>query len=781
MITGNGYRITVLTDRLIRLEYQAENRFTDLPTQAVMSRDFPETQYRSWREGAELLVETGELLLRYDETPFSPTGLSIALKSFGTVWNYSIVYGNTDQNLLGTARTLDQTNGHVELEMGIFGRRGYAVLNDSASPLLSGEEFIAREDEGLDLYFFGYGKDYYGGLKDFFILCGKTPMIPRYALGNWWSRFYRYSEQSYTDLLNRFREEEIPLSVAVLDMDWHLTQVPAKYGTGWTGYTWDTELFPDYRRFLGMLKERNLRTTLNLHPADGIRAFEEMYPAMAKRMGIDPATEKAVEFDFASPVFRQAYFDEVIHPYEDAGVDFWWIDWQQGTGRRAKEVDPLLLLNHYHYKDQEGREHRPLIFSRYAGPGSHRYPVGFSGDTFATWRSLGLQPYFTSTASNIGYGWWSHDIGGHMFGDKDLARLVRWIQYGVFSPIMRIHSSGNPFANKEPWNLEEPYHSIVKEFMRLRHRLIPYLYSMTYLAYQEGHPLIQPLYYLYPEEEDAYELPNEYGFGSSLIVCAITQPEDPQLHMSEVSCMIPEGRWYDIFNGRIYLGKKTRKLYRRLQEIPVLLPAGGILPEACEDRKNGTENPEALRLLLGAGADGTFELYEDDGISMDYRNGASVLTRYEMSYDAETEKTTLLIGAARGELSLIPAERSYDLCLYGVIARAGEVPSVTMQGGTVQLPCTLDEKRRTLTVKLAVSDVKREQQLCIDGVTLAENNRTTQVFELLDHAWIENLTKERIYGELRNASDDESFLQWITRADISEKLKDAIREIYCDR
>ena len=136
---------------------------------------------------------------------------------------------------------------------------------------------------------------------------------------------------------------------------------------------------------------------------------------------------------------------------EDDGVDFWWLDWQSGPHSRVAGIDPLWMLNHFHFLDSARDGRRPLTFSRYAGPGSHRYPVGFSGDTVISWASLAFQPYFTATASNIGYGWWSHDIGGHMFGGKDDELATRWLQLGVFSPILRLHSSANEFTTKEPW------------------------------------------------------------------------------------------------------------------------------------------------------------------------------------------------------------------------------------------------------------------------------------------------------------------------------------------
>ena len=163
---------------------------------------------------------------------------------------------------------------------------------------------------------------------------------------------------------------------------------------------------------------------------------------MARRWASTPTSELPIDFDPADPAFLEAYLEVLHHPLEAEGVDFWWLDWQQGGVTRIPGLDPLWLLNHFHFLDSgRATAGAPLTFSRYAGVGSHRYPIGFSGDTVITWASLDFQPYFTATASNVGYGWWSHDIGGHFFGGKDDELTVRWTQLGVFSPIMRLHSS----------------------------------------------------------------------------------------------------------------------------------------------------------------------------------------------------------------------------------------------------------------------------------------------------------------------------------------------------
>ncbi|MCR5558625.1 MAG: glycoside hydrolase family 31 protein [Butyrivibrio sp.] len=765
--TGEKYRISVLTDRMIRLEYSEEGVFEDRPSFAVVNRNLEDNFEMYAKDQADVLrIETKYLILNYDKKEFSSQGLTIYLKENDVTWNFGEAYDDWS-NLGGTARTLDDADGRVRLEKGLFGKKGYSVIDDSKSPVFDGNEYVKRTGSCVDVYFFGYGKDYYKGLSDFCRLSGQMPMIPRYALGNWWSRFYRYTEDSYMEVVENFAKEEIPISVAVIDMDWHITEVDPKYGSGWTGYSWNKDLFPDYKRFLKKLHDHKLAVTLNLHPADGIRAFEDMYEDFGRAYGelsgaktkgkesaiSDSNENRPYEFDFGDKKFRDAYFETVMHPYEDNGVDFWWIDWQQGTGKTPKDVDPLILLNHYHYEDQKKRNLRPMIFSRYAGVGSHRYPVGFSGDSHATWKSLDFQPYFTSNASNIGYGMWSHDIGGHMLGDKNLERLVRWIEYGVFSPIMRIHSSSSPFFNKEPWTLEEPYRGIVKKFMRLRHELIPYLYSENHRSFAESKPLVRPMYYDYgADNEESYEVPNQYRFGENLLVSPVTRPEDQELRLGCSLGYIPEGRWYDIFNGRIYEESGILKMYRDLSEMPVLIPAGGIVPLAkLEGELNDTGNPATLRILIGGGADGDYTLYEDDGSSMNYEGGAFVTTSFSTSFDAAKKSATFTIEPAQGDLSLIPKKRSYELEFLGI-------------------------KGDSTKIMIPETSVKEKIVISLENVELLTNDYKKQVFEILDRAWIRSTDKDMVYGKLQNL-DRASFSKWLRSADISENLKSAISEV----
>ncbi|WP_034992045.1 TIM-barrel domain-containing protein [Liquorilactobacillus vini] len=613
-ITGQNFRFTLLTDRLLRIEYQVDGQFTDEVTQTVINRDFaqPEWQVMTNQAGFALQIETAAFHLYYRGGEFNGVNLFIDTK-----YNYQTHFsrwhfGDSDpENLGGTVRTLDNADGAVPVGQGILSKNGLAVLDDSASLLQHNGQLTARKAWETDQYLFIYGHDYLAALNDYFQLTGFPPLIPRYALGNWWSRYYSYTQVEYLKLMDKFREKQIPLSVAVLDMNWHTTKIPVKYGSGWTGFTWDKQLFSNPEKMISQLHAQGKHVTLNLHPAAGIRPSEAKYPQVARENDIDPKTHQTIPFNLTDPKFVHSYFETVLHPLEQQGVDFWWIDWQQGTALTKDQPDPLWLLNDLHYHDQLQRKSTDaLILSRYAGPGSHRYPIGFSGDTVANWKSLDFQPYFTATASNIGYTWWSHDIGGHMRGQYDPELSLRWLQLGVFSPILRLHSTDNPFMSKEPWNYELTIQQAMIKFLQLRAKLLPYLESANLVTHQQGIPLIQPLYYQEPEQELAYHFKNEYFFGSEMLIVPITQPGSQITGLGMTKAYLPAGTWTDWLTGQRYQGPGIVTLNRQLDQYPILIKNAGIIVTQPDFLKAADQLPVNLVVELFPGETNHYVLAE---------------------------------------------------------------------------------------------------------------------------------------------------------------------------
>ncbi len=747
-VMGLNYRFTVLTSRLIRMEHSPDGVFVDAPTQFAVNRQFevPEFSVKETTTSVEIITEHVRVV--YDRGPFTPSGLSVSMRnpvqsSHRTTWHY----GDEDRglpgrpgNLGGTARTLDDVDGAIELAPGILSANGFAVVDDSSSLLLTDDKWVSQRPTGAgqDLYFFGYGRHYEAALRDYFRLAGHTPLLPRYALGNWWSRFHQYSDTEYLSLMDRFKTEGIPFSVAVIDMDWHLVDIDPRFGSGWTGYSWNRALFPDPAEFLAALRERDLRVTLNVHPADGVRAHEEAYPLVAQDLGLDPATEEEIAFDISSRPFVESYLARLHHPHEAIGVDFWWLDWQSGSYSAIPGLDPLWVLNYVHFHDSGRDGNRALTFSRYAGQGSHRYPIGFSGDTVTSWDSLAFQPEFTATASNVGYFWWSHDIGGHLGGAKDNELATRWFQLGVFSPINRLHSTSSAFNSKEPWRFSPSAEEAMVRFLRLRHQLVPYLYTANWLAHAEGKAPLRPIYYENPYEPDAYNVPNQYFFGEALMVAPITSKVDLKSRLARVDAWLPPGIWFDILDHRRYDAGSTGRrlgLHRGLDAIPVLARAGAILALAADQMKSIEDNPVALNLFVYAGESGHFTLLEDDGAG-----SANVDDRHEteMRWTWSDHGYNFTISPPRGPGVL--TQRELTIEFVGVADAR-----VTLRAGNHARPVALHTVRgkKSLRVDLGSVDLSQGIAVSLNEVQEADPDARGQVFQLLDSAEINYEDKER--------------------------------------
>jgi len=696
IVSGPNVRFTVLTDRLIRMEHSPSGVFENHASQAFWYRNQPVPAFDVVANEQRIEIETEHLHLSYRVTPqgFTSTTLQVIIKSMGHIWHFGD-HPFHSGNLGGTYRTLDEASGFVRPDPGLVATTGGASYDDSKSLVFNDDSWLENRahPENLDIYFFGYGFDYTGCQRDLARVAGRTPMVPRYILGNWWSRYWKYTDEELLSLMEEFKEHGVPLSVCIVDMDWHLTET-GNTSTGWTGYTWNRALFPNPEGFIGKLHNLGLKTALNLHPAEGIHPHEEQYPAFAKFVGVDPESNDPIPFDIADPKFAQGYFEILHHPMEAQGVDFWWLDWQQGELSSLQGLDPLMWLNHLHFHDL-GRDgvKRPFIFSRWGGLGGHRYPIGFSGDTVIGWEALDFQPGFTSTAANVGYGWWSHDIGGHMGGIEDDELYARWVQYGVFSPIFRLHCTSNPFHERRPWGRGPAAEKAASAAMRLRHALIPYIYTMAWRNYQTGLPLIAPLYYTNPNEDTfTFTAYSTYWFGSELLAAPYTKPAHAETDLSRQKVWLPKGDWFNFFTGERMQGSGWRTIYGMLDDIPVFAKAGAIVPLAPQVGWGGIMNPETLELYIFPGGDNVFELFEDDGETVGYQQGKYALTKIAQTWGGDS--LILTISPATGITDLIPGKREYILNFRG-IADPQKI-SITRNDSAVTLESLYQRDRETL-------------------------------------------------------------------------------------
>ncbi|WPJ96101.1 glycoside hydrolase family 31 protein [Coraliomargarita algicola] len=641
-------RFTVMAANLIRLEYAENGNFLDAPTLAVAERSIKPTQYFVSKTDQSIEIKTEELTLSYTETGkgFTQDNLQIEYRSGGIegTWAFGL---KDEQALPGTLRTLDQMDGEQivqndgknvltwelaeaklkystpEFIPGYISRSGYTFYDDSATIPLSAvnskqEPWVAARRDGLtqDAYFASYGHDYYRGLSTVTQFLGKQPIPPRFAFGLWFSRFWEFTDRDLEEIIETHDQFNIPFDVMVIDMDWHKL--------GWTGYSWDPTFFPAPESTLSYIRDKDIKITMNLHPADGVAKHEDRYPDVCQEMGIDPQSGETVPFDCTDPQFMDAYFRHLHHPFEDQGVRFWWMDWQQGETTAIEGLDPLPWINELHWRDLATRfpQRRPMIFSRFGGPGAGRYPIGFSGDTHITWDTLAFQPYFTATAANVAYGYWSHDIGGHFMTDStDPELYTRWVQFGAYSPILRLHETKSTEDHRFLWNYKRPYQDVLIATARKRYQLLPYITSELCHCWQTNTSLCMPMYYEYPEAEDAYLAKDQYFFGRHMLVAPVTHAADPETELSQTKIWIPEGEWIDYSQGLKYEGPKWSEASYALDQVPVFVKPGTIWVEQKPTQRTGTGSYNDLEIIVIEGANGQYVWTEDDGESTGYQHG----------------------------------------------------------------------------------------------------------------------------------------------------------------
>jgi alpha-glucosidase len=691
VVVSGQARFTVLTPQLVRMEWSDTSLFENRASLVFINRRLPVPAFTTTTSGGWFQIKTQKLLLKYkaDSGQFTARNLSVALQLDGKTVEWHPGMEDTG-NLQGTLRTLDGVKGSTKLEPGLVSRDGWVLVDDTNRPLFDKSDWpwvVARPPGNRqDWYFFGYGHDYKQALGDFVRVAGRIPLPPRFAFGTWWSRYWSYTDQEFKQLINEFEQHDVPLDVLVVDMDWHLTfgtkwwenkKDQSGHSLGWTGYTWNTLLFPDPPEFLSWVHDHGLKTTLNMHPASGVQPHEEAYPAMAEAMGIDPATKKYVPFDITNKKFATNYMKILHHPLERQGVDFFWLDWQQEPTTAMPGLNPTWWLNYVHFTDMEREGKRPLIYHRWGGLGNHRYEIGFSGDTVSVWESLAFQPYFTATAANVGYGYWSHDIGGHMPGEVAPELYTRWVQWGVFSPILRTHTTKNPNAERRIWAYPPQYAETMRDAFLLRYALIPYIYTAAREAYDTGISMLRPMYYDYPEAPEAYDFKDEYMYGDDLLVSPVVAALSAETGMATNTVWLPPGAWIEWFTGARLQGPARLERSFTLGEIPVYVKAGAIVPEQPKMRHTGEKPVDPLILTIFPGDTGSAKVYEDAGNDLGYKKDEFAFTTVRHALDNGAMKIEIL--PVEGRYPAMLTQRQYEIRLPGSLPPA----SVSYNGAAV--------------------------------------------------------------------------------------------------
>lgn len=649
IIQGEKYRFTILSEVLIRLEYSETGEFLDELTELVRNRNFAIPKFNVQQDEKFLVIETNYFRLEYTKnkpfigTKFVPEqNLKVLLKDTDRYWYYNHIEA---RNFKSIGYSLDNLEFAKPNQHGLYSTDGFVSIDDSKSLIIKNNEFFKRNNKNLDIYLFMYKRDFGICLRDYFNLTGKPNMIPRYMFGNIWNKNSYYTDQNIKDLINKFNKNNIPINYILLGNKWH-SKTNYEYGL-----SWNNDLFIDYNKFIDYLKLKNIYLGVTINPIN-INNKEKNYEEFINR--INEESKEIVPLNLFNKNIVEAYLNIFIEPLVNNGVNGFLIDYNN-----IKDLYTLRVMNYYHNEYFKNKNLKNPILSRNSLINAHSLSSVYTGKTIVSWKLLNSLPEYISSACNNGLSFISTDIGGYYSGIEDDELYRRFIEFGTFSPILRLSSDDSHYYKREPWKWDVHTSSIVKYYLRLRAMLIPYLYTEAYNYSETGIPIIQPLYYNYPEVYDELEYRNEYYFGRSLFVCPITKPKDTIMNRTIQSIYLPRGIWYDFKTGIKYIGNKRYISFYKDEDYPVFATQGSIIPLAKlnEENLNNSNNPDGFEIHIFPGKSNSYTLYEDDGLTI----SKDKFVKTTIDYNYMLNNYTVIIRQDISDSTLIPSLRSYKI------------------------------------------------------------------------------------------------------------------------
>ena len=389
----------------------------------------------------------------------------------------------------------------------------------------------------------------------------------------------------------------------------------------------------------------------------------------------DVAPPGRIAFDLSDQKQADVFMRDLHAPLMQAGVNVWWVDGGGGAADMPGLNKQLWTNKVFYDFTQQVSGQRGFILSRYGDWGSERYPAFFTGDTYSEWPVLAYEVAFTTRGGNVLVPYISHDIGGFHGAKIDFDLYARWIEFGTFSPILRMHSAhANPKEGnvRMPWEYGNKGVALMRKYFTLRTQLIPYVYSYTWQAHTQSMPLLRPLYLEYPDLEEAYQHSHEYFFGDDMLVAPVLDASGNR------TVYLPPGEWIDFFTGKHHDGGASFTTHYAVDEMPVFVREGAIVPEQpVSDYSNAKPLDTVIVNVYGSGH-GDFNLYEDDGVSLAYAQGQYATTAMHYVTDKDGSHR-LVIAPTKGTYANQPQTRSYELLIH-----ATEKPqSITAGGQTI--------------------------------------------------------------------------------------------------
>ena len=636
---GNKYRITVLTERLVRLEYNENGEFNDYPTELVLYRNLPEPQFNVEENNKTIKITTKYFELFYIKekkflgSKISPSSnLRINLLGTDKIWYYN----HPEIRNFG----IKVSNDKKGIKRGLYSLDGFASIDDSKSSIIMENGQFKEREKCIDTYVFLYNKDFYNCLNDYFMITGYPPLIPRYALGNWWDKNEFYNEFNLLHQVRKFEEKNVPVSVFNFNK-WNNND-----------YNFNKD-YTDIKSIIEILNKKNIKVSLSISDSLEFKVNTDENNKLKPYLSVD--SNGNIPFNLYDARTIDAYLKLLIHPLDSLGVDFYSIN------KNGNDLSRLNKLRHYLYYDNFRYDNkRPLIGSYNSLIASHRYPVCYSGKMKVEWNSLKDILSFNMSAFNLGISFWCHDIGGTSGGIEDSELFTRFVQLGVFSPILKLSSDEGKYYKREPWKWGLKTSIITSDYLNLRYKLIPYLYTECYKYFKYGKPLIEPIFYSKPKLYDDPIYSNGYYFGSNLYVSPILTKKDYIMNRVIHKIYIPDGIWYDFFTGKKYTGNKKYVSFYKDEEYPVFVKAGTIIPMAL-NTFNDISSPKNMEIQIFPGASNTYSIYEDDGVTNSYLKGEHLITNIEFLYNKNNYNVTIL--PVSGKVGIVPLKRNYKIRL----------------------------------------------------------------------------------------------------------------------
>ena len=559
-------------------------------------------------------------------------------------------YRDGHMNLRGIKRELIQYNTQAAIPV-VYSTGGWGVFWNNPSRTIfedtqTGMSFISDYGTTVDYYLF-VGETLDKLVASYRSLTGTVPMLPDWALGFHQSRNRYHNHKEVLQTVERMNHEQIPLSTIFIDYHhW------GKYGTG--SFRFDERDFPNIPAMLDTLhKKYDTKVVLTVWPC--FKPNTENYKEMSdKGYLLDGA--KAIDgiiYDTFNPEAAKMYWDKfsALLKYD---IDGWFLDGPEpdhvvsflptttylGSAQRVRNIYPLVHTGHFYEGITQAQpNHRPYVLTRCAWAGQQKYGTAvWSGDIPATFDELRLQVTAGLNFTATGIPYWTTDIGGYLGGnaaDEAYRELfTRWFQYGTFCPIFRSHGRrhpGNTTGPNELWAYGKRVQDICTNFIHLRYRLMPYIYTLTAQTTLHGYTPMRLLAFDFANDPKVINCKDEFMYGPAFLVCPVLQAgvTQRQVYLPKGTC------WFDFWNNTSYQGGTTLQAAAPLHRIPLYVRAGSIIPYYAKSLKH-INSDTSIEVSIYPGSDGQFVLYEDDGTTYDYQKGKYHITLLQWNEQQRT-------------------------------------------------------------------------------------------------------------------------------------------------